>query len=149
MKKARNSAFLGSDEPRIFFPLINVKMPTIVGILSFMSRKNFMLSWVEHEKSYSTKSWGLVYVKWVHLQGKQLYNFLFCFSSQFRSTLKGKNLLFQEQILSLKSRPLFGRLIALRSKQEVTKIVSLHKYCRNNMEVCPHTFREVMMITSG
>ena len=28
--------------------LINVKMPTIVGILTFMSRINFMLSWVEH-----------------------------------------------------------------------------------------------------
>ena len=36
----RNSAFLGSDKPRmLFFPLINVKMPTIVGILTFMSRK--------------------------------------------------------------------------------------------------------------
>ena len=33
---------LGSDKPRmLFFPLINVK---IVGILTFMSRKNFMLS---------------------------------------------------------------------------------------------------------
>ena len=42
--------FLGSDKPRmLFFPLINVKMPTIVGILTFMSRKNFMLSSVEHE----------------------------------------------------------------------------------------------------
>ena len=29
-------------------------MPTIVGILTFMSRKNFMLSWVEHEKSFIT-----------------------------------------------------------------------------------------------
>ena len=29
---------------------INVKMPTIVGILTFMSRIKFMLSWVEHEK---------------------------------------------------------------------------------------------------
>ena len=39
------SIFLGSDKPRIhFFLLINVKMPTIVGILTFMSRKNFMLS---------------------------------------------------------------------------------------------------------
>ena len=28
----------------LFFPLINVKMPTIVGILTFMSRKKFMLS---------------------------------------------------------------------------------------------------------
>ena len=37
--------FIGPDKPRIlFFPLINVKMPTIVGILTFMSRKNFMLS---------------------------------------------------------------------------------------------------------
>ena len=37
--------FLGSDKPRmLFFQLINVKMPTIVGILTFMSRKNFMLS---------------------------------------------------------------------------------------------------------
>ena len=35
----------GSDKPRmLFIPLINVKMPTIVGILTFMSRKNFMLS---------------------------------------------------------------------------------------------------------
>ena len=35
----------GSDKPRmLFFQLINVKMPTIVGILTLMSRKNFMLS---------------------------------------------------------------------------------------------------------
>ena len=41
-KISRNSAFLGSDKTRmLFFPLINVKMPTIVGILTFMSRKKF------------------------------------------------------------------------------------------------------------
>ena len=34
--------------------LINVKMPTIVGILTFMSRINFVLSWLEHEKSFIT-----------------------------------------------------------------------------------------------
>ena len=46
--------FLGSDKPiMLFFLLINVKMPTIVGILTFMSRKNFMLSRVEHEKFYN------------------------------------------------------------------------------------------------
>ena len=34
---------LGSDQPRmLFLPLISVKMPTIVGILTFMSRKKFM-----------------------------------------------------------------------------------------------------------
>ena len=37
-----------------FFLLINVKMPTIVGILIFISRKNFMLNWVEYEKSFIT-----------------------------------------------------------------------------------------------
>ena len=36
--------FPDSDKPRVlFFLLMNVKMPTIVGILTFMSRKNFML----------------------------------------------------------------------------------------------------------
>ena len=45
IKISRNWTFLGSDKPRmLFFSLINVKMPTIVGILTFISRKNFMLS---------------------------------------------------------------------------------------------------------
>ena len=43
----------------LFFPLINLKMPTIVGILSFMSGKNFVLSWVEHEKSFITLGPGI------------------------------------------------------------------------------------------
>ena len=34
----------------VFILLINVKMPTIVGILTFMSTINLMLSLVEHEK---------------------------------------------------------------------------------------------------
>ena len=38
----------------VFIMLINVKMPTIVGILTFMSRINFVLSRVEHEKSFIT-----------------------------------------------------------------------------------------------
>ena len=45
----------------LFFPLITVKMPTIFGILTFMSRKNFMLSKVEHEKSFITSGPGLPY----------------------------------------------------------------------------------------
>ena len=35
-----------------FFLLINVKMSTNVGILTFMSRTNFMLRGVEHEKKF-------------------------------------------------------------------------------------------------
>ena len=41
----KNQAFSCSDKPRmLFFLLINVKMPTIVGILTYMSRKKIMLS---------------------------------------------------------------------------------------------------------
>ena len=56
--------FLGSDKPRmLFFPLINVKMPTIVGILTFMSncwhfniyeQENFHAQLIEHGKSFIT-----------------------------------------------------------------------------------------------
>ena len=49
------SIFSGSDKLRmLFFLLINVKMPTIVGILTFLSRKFFMLNCIEHEKSFIT-----------------------------------------------------------------------------------------------
>ena len=36
------------------FILINVKMPTIIGILSFMSMINFLLDLVEHKESFKT-----------------------------------------------------------------------------------------------
>ena len=38
----------------ILIMILNVKMPTIVGILTFRSMINFMLSSVEHEKSSIT-----------------------------------------------------------------------------------------------
>ena len=34
----------------VFTMLVNIKMPTIIGILTFMSRIHFKLSQVEHEK---------------------------------------------------------------------------------------------------
>ena len=43
----------------LLFSLINVKMPPTVGILTFMSWKNSMLSSVEHEKSFMTSEPGL------------------------------------------------------------------------------------------
>ena len=49
----------------LFFLLINVKMPTIVGILTFMSRKNFMLNWVEHEKSFITSGPGRCVITYI------------------------------------------------------------------------------------
>ena len=35
----------------VFNLFINVKIPTVVAIITFMNRINFMLSSVEHEKS--------------------------------------------------------------------------------------------------
>ena len=43
----------------MFIMLINVKMPTTVGILTFMSRINFVLSRVEHGKSFITLEPGV------------------------------------------------------------------------------------------
>ena len=54
----------------LFFLLINVKMPTIVGILTFISRKNFMLNSVEHEKSFITSGPGLAH----HIFGVQRHD---------------------------------------------------------------------------
>ena len=44
------SRFLLKHSDVVFILLINVKMSTIVGILTFMSMINSMLLWVEHEK---------------------------------------------------------------------------------------------------
>ena len=55
IKISRNDQlFSSSDKPRkLFFLLINVKMPTVVGILIFMSRKNFILMQLaEHENFF-------------------------------------------------------------------------------------------------
>ena len=54
-KISRNSAFF---RPGILFSLlINVKMPRIVGILTFVSRKYFILSSVEPEFYYNLEAW--------------------------------------------------------------------------------------------
>ena len=42
-----------------FSLLINIKMPTIVGIFIFISRENFMLGRVEHEESFIILGPGL------------------------------------------------------------------------------------------
>ena len=44
-----------------FFLLINIKMPTIVGILMFISRKNFMVTFALQEKSLNW--WYLIFYK--------------------------------------------------------------------------------------
>ena len=49
-RQIKKSLALGT----VYIMLINVKMPTIVGILSFMSRINLVLSCVECENSFIT-----------------------------------------------------------------------------------------------
>ena len=58
-KMLKNKDFLAfkfSDV--VLIMLINVKMSTFVGILTFMSMINFMFSLVEHEKSLITSGPG-------------------------------------------------------------------------------------------
>ena len=43
-KILKNNVFLASELSDVFIMLINVKMPTIVGILTFMSMINFVPS---------------------------------------------------------------------------------------------------------
>ena len=49
-------------------------MPTIVGILTFISRINFVLSWVDNGKSFITSGpVGLCCAQWIKLiQSKQV-----------------------------------------------------------------------------
>ena len=61
-RKPRNTYFIAvyfSDG--VFILLINVKMPTVVGIFTVMSRLNFKPSWDEHEKSFITSRSGFHY----------------------------------------------------------------------------------------
>ena len=47
----------------LFLLLINIEMPTIVGISTFISRNKFMLSRLEHEqKSFITSGKVLIYI---------------------------------------------------------------------------------------
>ena len=70
--------------------LINVKMPTIVSILTFMSKINSMLSWVEHEKFYRLWTcyalWGAY---WVHYGLLTLHELLICSLLSLRACWSG------------------------------------------------------------
>ena len=78
----------------------------------------------------------LLYI-WYIFGGIIPCHFHFCFPSMQVSTLKGKNLLLQEQILSYKSRPDFRGTSSSRKTKEVMKVVPLCKNGRN-MEMYPY-----------
>ena len=54
--------------------LLNAKMPTIVGILTFMSMINFVLSSVEYEKSFITSRPYLVFAIHQHFMNHRFDN---------------------------------------------------------------------------
>ena len=63
---------------------------------------------------------------------------LFCLPSEKVSTLKGKNFLPWEQILSFQSRSLFQKgLVCYKSKQKITEPVSLGKTLQAKNKVYP------------
>ena len=76
-----------------FFLLINMKMPTFVGVFIFRSREHFMLSWVEFKtnelslkKSFITSKPGcrwqlLLYATVGVWHGRCLYRWYHCLSS--------------------------------------------------------------------
>ena len=76
LKHRQMKKFLALSLPDVvFIMLINVKMPTIVGILAFMSRINFILSWVEHGKCFITSGPGLyICTHWSILWYKKNHN---------------------------------------------------------------------------
>ena len=49
IKTLKNIDFSFKLSDVVFIMLIDVKMPTIVGILTFLSMINSMLSWVDHK----------------------------------------------------------------------------------------------------
>ena len=60
----------------VFILLINVKMPTIVGILTLISRTNFRLNSDEPEKSFILLMPGPAFLLKIHIS--QYTRFFFC-----------------------------------------------------------------------
>ena len=46
----------------VFIMLINVKMPTIISVLTSISRIDFVISLVEHEKNFIASGQGLLII---------------------------------------------------------------------------------------
>ena len=65
IKKYREMHFsFGSDKPKMLFvPLINIKMPTVIGILTFMDRKFLCLAEMSMAKSFKTSGLDLYLIK--------------------------------------------------------------------------------------
>ena len=59
--------------------LINVKMPMIVGISTFMSWISFMLSWVEYEKRFITSGPSPIWTStFEHIYNEKAYKNSVC-----------------------------------------------------------------------
>ena len=105
---ANNLYFFPAKQMK-FFLLINIKMPTIVGILIFISRKNFMLNWVECEKCFITSGPGHRFFQ------RKPTSVTSCLLSYKQRPIgegnwsKRKETVSHKQILSFQGRPLLTR----------------------------------------
>ena len=63
MLKIRNCLAFEFSDVVFIIVIINIKMPIIVVILTFMSLINFILIRVEHDKSCVTSGWVLAFYK--------------------------------------------------------------------------------------
>ena len=74
------------------------------------------------------------------MNGNQFCQLHFCLASQFGSTLKRKNLLLWEQILSFRSRPpLEGFLCTEKHTRSHISCFCMIKQSGKNMVMCPYT----------
>ena len=90
----------------VFIMLMNVKMPTIVGILTFMSRINFVLSQVEHEKSFIT--WGLTSRQECTIKNQYCY---FSTKTYVLTDRKAKNHIVTDKKFCLSKPMVYGQII--------------------------------------
>ena len=72
LKRKTLLAFICSDV--VFIMLINVKMPTIVSILTFMSKINFVLSCLSMKKSFITSGPDLCIITDFYLFSTFIYS---------------------------------------------------------------------------
>ena len=78
--------------------LINVKMPTIVGIFIFISRETVMLSWVEHEKRFIISGPEHDRLLWLyHSKIQWLEHWWFMYHGWFEPFLSRKKILPTDQ----------------------------------------------------
>ena len=149
-----------STQPSMkFFLLINVKMPTIVGILTFMSGKNSILGLSEPEKCwiswyfhtceqlnfYAQLSWAWkkfynLGPRYAFIGSNSFIIILFCLPCKCDQLFKVNIFSKWSKIIPLTADPFSKGFVVLRRKHDVTKVVSHGKMSKKIAEYV-HTLK--------